>query len=117
LGIPLLATPGPAGDALSAGCHELLRSGAAICASVDDVLLFVANKSDDPPPKPSRALPRDDLDLASARLLELLSNCPASLDELSRETGLGIARATALMTRLELDGYAERLGGTFIRMA
>ena len=30
--------PGPAGDALSAGCHELLRKGASLVESVEDVL-------------------------------------------------------------------------------
>ncbi len=114
LEIPLLATPGPAGDALSAGTHDLLRSGAAICASAEDVLVFLRRPAAEHPAKTAK--PRiPDLDSGSARLLSLLSSCPASLDALSLETGIDSRKTAALMTRLELMGLAERLGGTFVR--
>jgi DNA processing protein len=116
LGIPLLATPGPAGDALSAGTNQLLRSGAAICASLEDVLLFLRRPAVAHPPKVTR-MSITDLDPGSACLLGLLSSCPVSLDDLSVETGMASERTAALMTRLELMGLAERSGVTFVRAA
>lgn len=37
LGRDVFAVPGPAGECLSAGCHELLRQGAGLLESVDDL--------------------------------------------------------------------------------
>ena len=114
LGIPVLATPGPAGDALSAGTHELLRSGAPICASVEDVLVFLRRQTAESPPKQTRpSVP--DLDSGAANLLELLSSSPTTLDELGAEVGMESGSAAAMMTRLELMGLAERRGSGFVR--
>jgi len=115
LGIPLLATPGPAGDTLSEGTHELLRSGASICATVEDVLLSIG-RSEAPPSPPSSEVAGADLDRQAVRLLELLSRSPAGLDELGMEAGMESWQAAAYMTRLELMGFAERRGSGFVRL-
>jgi DNA processing protein len=40
---PLMAVPGPVTSALSAGCHELIRAGAAVCVtSADEVIQTLA---------------------------------------------------------------------------
>jgi DNA processing protein len=114
LGIPVLATPGPAGDALSEGTHELLRSGASICATPEDVLLSIG-RSEAPIPPPSSRDWSVDLDQRAARLLRLLSRSPASLDELGLESGMESGQVAAWMTRLELMGLAERRGSSFVR--
>jgi DNA processing protein len=114
LGIPLLATPGPAGDTLSEGTHELLRSGASICATLEDVLLSVG-RSEAPAP-PNSEDRNADLGPHGVRLLGLLSRSPAALDELGIEAGMESKQIAAWMTRLELMGLAERRDGRFVRL-
>jgi DNA processing protein len=114
LDVPLLACPGPVGDALSEGTHDLLRSGAQICATAGDVLLSLG-RTTAPKPPPSTEAKGADLDQRAAKLLGLLSTSPAGLDELGLEAGIGSAQAAAWMTRLELMGFAERRGGGFVR--
>jgi DNA processing protein len=114
LDLPLLACPGPVGDTLSEGTHDLLRSGARICATAGDVLLSLG-RATVPNSPPSTAAEGADLDQRAARLLGLLSKSPAGLDELGLEAGIGSAQAAAWMTRLELMGFAERRDGGFVR--
>jgi DNA processing protein len=114
LELPLLACPGPVGDTLSEGTHDLLRSGAQICATAGDVLLSLG-RTTVPKSPPSTAAEGADLDQRASRLLGLLSKSPARLDELGLEAGIGTAQAAAWMTRLELMGFAERRDGGFVR--
>ncbi|MHB8418501.1 MAG: DNA-processing protein DprA [Myxococcales bacterium] len=134
LGVPVLAAPGPAGDALSRGTNGLLRRGARLCESAADVLAVIEHVERHGPLTPAlspdrgEGAPLEEDDASSppgerpgegapqippidARVYELLSAVPVTADVLGREAELGAAEASAALTRLELSGLAVRSFG------
>ena len=117
-GKEVFAIPGSIHSAQSHGCHALIRQGAKLVESTQDVLeelpavngLGLANTraADDDP----------DINAAPDSLLDALGFDPVSLDALQARTGLATARLMARLMALELDGNVARLpGGLFQRMA
>jgi DNA processing protein len=107
---PLAAVPGPVSSPLSAGCHRLLRSGAACVTTAEEVLELAGSFGEylpvDPelPPAEHDGLAPDDL-----RVLDALPvRRPADLDSLSRVAGLPAPAVLAGLGRLELRGSAVR---------
>lgn len=95
-GREVFAVPGEITSALSAGTNALLRQGASPLLGVEDVLAEVGIE------RAPRAPPR--LEGASGRLLDVLRDGPAGVDELAERTGIAPAEIAAQLTRLELDG-------------
>ena len=117
-GKEVFAIPGSIHSTQSRGCHELLRQGAKLVESAQDVLEEL---------RPGVVTPRADaLDRASetilatgagAKLLDALGYDPVSLDALQARTGVGTAELQARLLELELDGHVARLpGGLFQRL-
>ena len=107
-GREVLAMPGSIHSPLSKGCHSLIRDGAALVESVDDVLR--ALKVAPAPPRPEIRMENHDV------VLQALGYSPATLDELAMRTQLGAATLAARLTRLELEGSVDSLpGGRFQR--
>jgi DNA processing protein len=111
LGRLVMAVPGPITSAMSIGCHELLRSGeACVVGSVEEVIETVGRIGADlaePPPAEVRAT--DGLDDQSLRVHEALSaGRDLSADQIAVASGVPLGRVRALLTGLELAGYAAR---------
>ncbi|WP_431126544.1 DNA-processing protein DprA [Variovorax paradoxus] len=123
-GKDVFAIPGSIHSPQSRGCHALIRQGAKLVESVNDILeelpalraaggaaagLFENAGAGDP--ASSSAGPENPL-------LEALGFDPVSLDALSARTGWSAAALQAKMLELELDGHVARLpGGLFQRAA
>ncbi|MDM8083553.1 DNA-processing protein DprA [Cellulomonas cellasea] len=114
---PLGAVPGPVTSVASAGCHRLLRSGAAVCvtdtAEVLELLTpagGLATAGGGPEPGPATdARPGDDLDPGARRVLDVLPRRgAASHEDLARRAGLSVAEARSAVGVLALAGQAER---------
>ncbi len=119
-----MAAPGHPLDQRATGCNRLIRDGAALIRSAEDVLEALGpslalgyphrNRPDDPPQ--GRLLdraapvgePDDDL---RARLLELIGPSPAPLDDLIRLSGAGPGPVAAALLELELAGKVVREPG------
>jgi DNA processing protein len=116
-GKDVFAIPGSIHSAQSRGCHALLRQGAKLVESAQDVLeeLKLATKSiaDRAVPAPVAA------DSSSERgLLAALGHDPVSLDALIARTGIDAPTLQAQLLALELAGDVARLpGGLFQRVA
>ena len=104
-GRDVLVVPGEITSALSAGSNALLRHGAAPALSVDDVLEAIGVVAE----RPVRAEPEGD----AARVLEVLRDAPATVDEIARAVALPAADVAALLTALELDGLVEAGDGAY----
>lgn len=112
---PVGAVPGPVTSAASAGCHRLLRDGAAVCVTdADEVLELVA-----PEPAPERAVaarPGDGLDVVQRRTLDALPlRRPAPEESVARSAGLAEREVRAALGLLELAGLAVREGAAWRR--
>jgi DNA processing protein len=130
-GKDVFAIPGSIHSTVSKGCHLLIKQGAKLVESAQDVMeelqypvaaysvaahansISDTNRSD----KKSNASPTDAMDPYPA-LLEALGHDPVSLDALIARTGIDAATLQARLFELELSNQVARLpGGLFQRQA
>jgi len=113
LGREVLAVPGEAGRRLSAGPHRLLRCGAHLCESADDVLEVIGLRD---LAWSGRSRPRQIGESTGpvARALEALDAGERTIDELAAELAQPVSEAAALMAGLEVEGLvAGTVGGRY----
>ena len=117
---PVGAVPGPVTSAASAGCHRLLRDGAAVCVTdAGEVLELVGRVGRDLPPERATA-PRagDDLEPLLRRTLDALPVRRAAAPEaVARAAGLALAEVRGALGRLDLAGLAVQRDGLWRRAA
>ena len=116
-GKDVFAIPGSIHSTQSRGCHELLRQGAKLVESAQDVLEElrpgIANAA-----LSATAPATPEVPGGPGRLLKALGYDPVSLDALVARTGASTAELQAQLLELELDGHVSRLpGGLFQRTA
>ena len=122
-GKEVFAIPGSIHSAQSRGCHQLIRQGAKLVESAQDVLEELRL------PIPASAIDNaaagadstgDGATFSSEgdALLEALGADPVSLDALQARTGLPTPELQARLLELELEGQVGRLpGGLFQRLS
>ncbi len=102
-GRDVYAIPGPVTSELSEGPHILIKMGAALIGSSDDLCQALGTV---PVPKPERAAPTQPM---QAKLWELLT-APTHMDELIRSTGFSTAEVGSSLTLMEMNGVIRHLG-------
>lgn len=106
--IPVLAVPGDVDRKHVQGCLALIRDGATLARSPDDVLEAIGRLN----LTTSLATPEPPRDPAARALLAALDAGRSELDGLVAATGLSPPAALAALTLLELDGSIESHGAT-----
>lgn len=111
-GREVFAIPGSIHSTQAKGCHTLIRQGAKLVESAQDIL-------EDLRLVPAQAAPAQDLFELPAEtddaLLQAMGFDPVSLDALQARTGLDTAHLQARLLELELDGYLARLPGGMLQ--
>ena len=119
-GREVFAIPGSIHNPLARGCHELIRQGAKLVESADDILNELAPLIDhlmQNQPDSETAKPESNHDADYQRLLNVLGFDPASVDQLVETSGLTIDQVSSMLLILELEGEVEALhGGLFSRL-
>ncbi len=125
-GKDVFAIPGSIHSPQSRGCHALIRQGAKLVESAQDVLEELpwhGSSTRLAPAAPTGAASAPAQDAApppgtDPGLLQALGHEPASLDALQARTGIDTPRLQAQLMALELAGQVGRLpGGLFQRIA
>jgi len=117
LGREVLAVPGPVDQAVSRGVNALLRAGAAVVESAEDVLWELGASPVRPPGDAQGSLFAGDDEWEDmpggpgGRLRRQLAEGPAPLHDLATAAGLDVAEALAALSRLELGGVVRSLPG------
>ena len=112
-GKEVFAIPGSIHSPQSRGCHALIRQGAKLVESAEDVLEELRPGLVRREVSAEAAAPRSSDD----PLLDALGYDPVSLDALLARTGMDTAALQARLLELELDGQVARLpGGLFQRV-
>ena len=115
-GREVFAIPGSIHSPQSRGCHQLIKQGAKLVETAEDVrveLRWPGTCAVDIPADPQPGLPFIEAD----PLLALLGFDPCSLDELAARSGLSIEVLSGRLLQLELDGELCSLpGGRFQRL-
>lgn len=109
-GREVFAIPGSIHSPQARGCHALIRQGAKLVESAQDILEEL--RVPDPlRPKAPTEVSADNTD----PLLAVMGFDPLSLDALQARCGLDTARLQARLLELELDGHVGRLPGGWIQ--
>jgi DNA processing protein len=111
-GRDVLAIPGSIHSPLSKGCHQLIRQGAKLVESAQDILeeIHLQNTPLKEKVSPSNvAVNSVNPPAMTNQLLNAAGHDPVSVDELIMRTGLTMAEAQAGLLELELEGRIERL--------
>lgn len=111
-GKEVFAIPGSIHSTQARGCHHLLKQGAKLVETAQDVLDELRPGRPATPAEPASATQ------PQSGLLQALGYDPVSLDALVARTGIPAARLQAGLLELELQGQAARLpGGLYQRVA
>jgi DNA processing protein len=114
-GRDVFAIPGSIHSSLSKGCHALIKSGAKLVESADDVLAELAGfqrsafASTIDAPQETRGTPPG--------LLAHMGHDPVDVDLLCERAGMSAKQVSSELLRLELDGVIAALpGGLYQRL-
>ncbi len=116
----VFAVPGPVDSLCSRGCHRLIRDGARLVETVDDILEELGPLVREVHTAPDEPAVRHPAELALSdqerSLLGQLESAPSGVDELIVRTGLTASQVLATLSVLELKRLVRRLPGhQFIR--
>ena len=107
----VFAIPGSIHSPLSKGCHWLIKEGAKLAESADDILAELGIE-------PARAAACAAQSVETEPILIALGFAPATLDQLAQRTGRDAATLAAQLARLEIEESVAALpGGWFQRIA
>ncbi len=111
-GREVFAIPGSVHSPLAKGCHALIKSGAKLVESAEDILAELGGF------RPSAyASTRQPLAAADAGLLTHMGHDPVDVDALCSRAGLSAEQVSSELLRLELDGRVAALpGGLYQRL-
>jgi DNA processing protein len=119
-GREVFAVPGSPLDPRARGCNDLLRQGAGLVETADDVVQALDGmiKPLAGPPKTSEflaetapAAPETEVSAGRPSIEELLGPTPVAVDELVRQCHLSPTVVNTVLLELELAGRAERHPG------
>jgi DNA processing protein len=112
LGREVFAIPGSIHSALARGCHALLRQGAKLVETTEDILVEfpqLAPLSDRARVSTNRSTSRSTTVSSSEPALEHMGWEPAGIDTLIMRSGESAANWSIRLLGWELDGLAARL--------
>jgi DNA processing protein len=111
-GRDVFALPGSIHSPLSKGCHELIKSGAKLVESAEDILAELGGF------KPSGfASTTAEAAVQPDGLLQHMGHDPVDVDALCERAGLSAEQVSSELLRLELDGRITSLpGGLYQRI-
>jgi DNA processing protein len=122
-GREVFALPGSIHNPLARGCHRLIRDGARLVETVEEVVaglqadLFDALPGPLPQPPGRQAISAGPLDRESKILLNACGFEPVDVDTLVARTGFTAASVASMLVTLELRGEVEpSAGGTYCRL-
>jgi DNA processing protein len=115
-GRDVFAIPGSIHSPLSKGCHQLIRQGAKLVESAQDILeeIHIQNfplkeKFSPPHVAVNAAVNSVNPSAMTIQLLHAAGHDPVSVDELAARTTMTMAEVQASLLELELEGRIERL--------
>ncbi len=130
-GREVFAVPGSIHNPLTKGCHQLIREGAKLVETLDDILLELAGQlsaylATEPVPTPHPAAcpqsseestPLSVADPAHAALLRAVDFAPTPIDLIIERSGLTAEAVSSMLLIMELQGLvAAETGGCYTRL-
>ena len=117
-GREVLAVPGRIDNRLARGCHRLLRDGAKLVESVDDVLEELGPLASPAPDGEGRPIERPaelQLNEVERRVLAAIAREPTLIDQVVDAVGLPTSQVLSTISALEIRHLVRRTGGAWIQ--
>ncbi len=121
-GREVFAIPGSIHNPVARGCHFLIRHGAKLVETADDIVEelggMIAGLAEtiEQNPEPADKSTAPTLDSDYLRLLEMMGWDPVDIDTLKKRTGLTTDELSSMLLILELEGRVEPLtGGRYVQ--
>jgi len=114
-GREVFAVPGPIDSRASRGCHQLLRDGAKLVQSADDVLEELGplptpvESADEPAIRHPAELQLNGIE---KDVLGTIETAPTQIDRVVAQTGLPVQRVLSTISVLEMRRLVRRISGT-----
>jgi DNA processing protein len=119
-GRDVMAVPGSPLDPRAQGCNLLIREGATLVQSVDDILAMVRPLDPRAVRAPGSGFaaepPGDAADADRSAVTGLLGPVPVSIDEIIRQSGIAPMVVQTVLLELELAGRLERHAGARVSL-
>ncbi len=122
-GREVMAIPGSPLEARSHGCNHLIREGAVLVQSPEDVVELLSGFDGQPrstfrePVEQFDFEPSELADAEPADIASLLTTAPVAIDELIRQSGSAAAAVQLGLLELEIAGRLERHAGGRVSLA
>ncbi|MDO4570338.1 MAG: DNA-processing protein DprA [Planctomycetia bacterium] len=119
-GREVFAVPGPIDSRVSAGCHQLIRDGARLLESVEDVLNELGPLSERIPTQDGLEISRPaELGLTEPEkhILAAIPHDGATVDQITQLTGIPVFKIMTLITSMEMKRLLKRGTGQRIYRA
>ncbi len=111
LGVEVGAVPGPVTSLLSRGCHDLIRDGARVIESVDDVLEAIGVERE------TTSIALDGLDGDEEKTYTAMIGGAEVAEAIAGRSGVPVERVMRALALLEAKGFVARDGGRYFRTA
>lgn len=117
----IFAMPGPISSPFSRGCHQLIRQGASLVETPDDILQEMHNiipldRFRSTPASASRHDNKSTIDPAGSKLLNLIEETGSLPETLASQTGLSQQDLVVKLLELELIGTVTSQAGRYFRV-
>jgi DNA processing protein len=117
-GREVFAVPGEAGASRSRGTHQLIRQGAKLVESVEDIVEEIApqlrERSRAVPTRHPTSLPSD-MGSEAQKIFELVLQGHCQIDELIQVSALSSAKVSEVLLDLEIRGFLRQLPGKIFK--
>ena len=112
----VFAIPGSIYNPLARGCNALIRQGAKLVETVEDIFEELGQYNQSFKPIGAQ-ISQTALDLEQQNLLKLIPYSPITVDNLVQESGYSVEAVSSMLLVLELQGYiAAAAGGSYYRI-
>jgi DNA processing protein len=115
-GREVFALPGSIDNPLSRGCNALIKQGAKLVETIDDILEEFSITTFSAKPAPQQQNEANEGDAESQSLLKYIAYAPTSVDTLVAATGIAPETIASLLLSLELQGDIVATEGGYSRI-
>ena len=115
-GREVFAVPGSIHNPMARGCHQLIREGAVLTETLEDMVAQLGGMLALKAEESAAADPSLPEDPVARAVLTAMAFDPVAADTLIDRLSLPAAQLTAALVSLEVQGFVEHLGGRYQRI-